>query len=319
MATGDRMNGPMLNYFDHRTKEHIAVLTVGRTPLELFVQLGFQPAPLAYGRYVTECEFSKTRASVIIGHFSPEQLRTLVTDSVDFDTDCKVIVCVTTATFTGDAARHAKTTTKSGKSLYVLRDLRSTAFNETELRELEQITNEDASNIVAGKREAVSILLQSLFLPCIDEIIPALGILCQGYLAAGALSESQLASYDPSDAVGKALIGMGWAVAYESSLLLSRYVAGLGLAVQDELPGIEYWLEPFDPKGTRDWRKVLDGLRKQLEDEFKKEVPEAVTELLGEIEMRIESGGDAESSMINPAVVARAFSSFFSEPMEARK
>jgi len=139
------------------------------------------------------------------------------------------------------------------------------------------------------------------------EFQTALSILCQGYLAAEAMGNSRWTKYEPSDDFSKALIGMGWAAANGDSLELSGNVVGLGLEVQDDLAGIGFWLEPFDPEKTRDWKKVLERLRSQLKVELKREIPEDISELLCAIEMAVESDGDAASSTINPAIVARAY------------
>ena len=150
------------------------------------------------------------------------------------------------------------------------------------------------------------------------EFQTALSILCQGYLATEAMCNSRCIKYQPSDDFGKALIGMGWAAANGDLLELSGEVVDLGLEVKDDLAGIGFWLEPFDPEKTRDWKTVLERLRSQLKFELKREIPEAISDLLCAIEIVVQSDGDAANSRISPAIVARAFLFFYQEAMQAR-
>lgn len=290
-------------YYDHRFADAPDTKHVALTPFSILVDS-------------VHCQsFRKCLATegVLFGHFSAAQLKTIVLSTTVAP---KVVVCTTTAQW-GSDAKHVKMA-ENGNIRFVLFEQTRRPLFESEIRQIFAITDEQANSIVEGKRSSLPEDLVEMFLPTVYASCDAFLVLCQGYLAVDSFIGTSTNHYSPSKDVRRALIDMGWAIEVQRDvsdrddaaipqISLSNDVARLGVAEQDKLPGIDYWLVPFDEKGTRDWRAVVSELRKKLSIEFKGTSPQPLSELLDSIEVTIDSDHDDQRSKLDPSVVARAF------------
>ena len=139
-----------------------------------------------------------------------------------------------------------------------------------------------------------------------SEHLISMSILCQGYLAAGALMDGSR-SWNATSGIGQALRGMEWATPDaddESSLVASTAVADLKLVKPSALPGIEFWLSPFGEPEGHEWSGVVKELRSKLEKEWREDVPDVVDRLINDIDQTGKNGGSVDMDLVAEAFLA---------------
>lgn len=135
------------------------------------------------------------------------------------------------------------------------------------------------------------------------ESLMALSLLCQGYLASGALLDDR-GSWNATSGIGRALRDMGWAAdADDDKLVTSTAVADLKLAKPLALPGVDFWLSPFGEPDGDERSRVVNELRSNLEKEWKGELPECVDRLINDIE-QTKDGGSVDMNVVVEAFLA---------------
>ena len=148
-----------------------------------------------------------------------------------------------------------------------------------------------------------------------NQTIISLLILCQGYLAVGSEILGE-AKWQDDENFAKALLRMGWLVLDKSDpsiYKLNPAVESLDLGSHEELPGIEYWIEPFQDAQSSELQATAKHLAELIDLEWKGSPPSGITNLTD----RIKAIANEKSGTVELEIVARAYLAF-QEQLEKR-
>ncbi len=271
----------MNTIFDHR-------IAMGRN----FVEIAHTPVLNCLGHSPTGTFEDALKADhVLFGHFFGTQFEQVLSPKQEIPT---VVVCTTMASWRAEN-RNQKLEFE-GKCRFVLFERSQRALTEEEMRHIFAMTAEQANSIVEGRRDCLPVDLANIFLPISYEILPALSILCQGFLAVKA------SSLPPKEwratGIADALLSMQWAITKGSDIVMNPEIAALSLSPPREVAA-GYWIAPFN-EGSQLEPQVVESLRTRIMGEWRSQVPEPVSELLDALQRNPDNF---------PAIVAAAYKS----------
>jgi len=286
--------------YDHKYRERSHTLSIGATPRATFESAARgEHEVLPDGTALAD---GLATASHVVGHFESRDLEAWLT-AFPGPASCQIILCVTTGhewwSKVGDGAHTKRPSDASIR--YFLFSRPGRPLSATEIRAFYSLTAEQAGAAVAGNADAVPADLRKLLFPIEIEIelLPAIAILCQGYLAAHAAL-----GWDTQDAdIHRALDLMGWLeMADQDSAAKMR--ASLAGHVGD-VRKARWWQEPFEAVGSqaedaqKKWRECESRATEEFNIEKSKGRWEDIQPLLAAI-------GKGEE-LDDPRVVAKAY------------
>jgi hypothetical protein len=279
----------------------------------------FPPDHLAY--LPSDFEAQMSQATHIIGHFGQEQRATLAQTEPAIVSD-QIILCVTTHVWGAafDNGEPRKVPSRGG-TRYVLFDKSHVALSAGQLLAFLRMTTEEAQAVLDYRGDRLNFWLRSIFFPTLPTLLPALSVLCQGYLAVhaadvgGALQgkattqevDSAFAKnefFNTQQPIAAALDRMQWNKLKERNALpilrdeLSAQVK--------QVRNLQWWRKPF---GALDGSGDFDGqtwteVQNRLELEWNAAKGEPVS---GDVRGLLQGIGDGNSAGVTPELVAKAY------------